>query len=185
VQSEFAYLYDTESPPKRGLCWQAFNDIPGETVKDLTDSKKFQRNLPDEQSRVEAFELPPIKVKNYGAQLTGWIVPPETGEYVFYLCANGEAELFLSESESPLDERLITSRADTTWKKRQWQYAEPLLGKSLPIHLDRGKRYSIRALIRGGTWKDFLDVTWQMPGQPPPRFGAPPIPGKYLQHRRE
>ena len=185
VHSDFAYLYDTEQPPERGLRWEVFNDTPGPSLKDLTESQKFQENQPDERTIVDAFEIPSSTAKNYGGRLTGWIVPPESGEYLFYLCANGEAELFLSENESALDERLITSRAEGPWKKRQWQYAERLRGKSLPIHLERGKRYSIRALIKGGTWKDFLDVTWQMPDHPPPRFGAAPIPGKYLQHQRE
>ena len=185
VQSEFAYLYDEEHAPEYGLRWDVFNDTPGTTVKDLTDSQKFQANQSDEQAITDAFEIPPSTTKNYGGRLSGWIVPPVTGEYVFYLCANGEAELFLSENESPSEERMVTSRAEGSWKKRQWQYADPLLGKSLPIPLERGKRYSIRALIKGGTWKDYLDVTWQMPGHPPPRFGAPPIPGRYLQHRRE
>ena len=185
VHSDFAHLHNAESTPKRGLLWEAFNDISGESVKDLTDADKFQQNLPDEQTCVESFELPSSTAKDYGGRFTGWLVPPETGEYVFYLCANGDAELFLSNGELPSGEKLITSQAEGSWKRRQWQYADPLLGKSLPIHLQRGKRYSIRVLYKGGTWKDFLDVTWQMPGQPSPRSGAPPIPGKYLRPRRE
>ena len=31
-----------------------------------------------------------------------------------------------------------------------------------------------------GPEADYLSVTWQMPGQPPPQNGDPPIPGTYL-----
>lgn len=53
---------------------------------------------------------------------------------------------------------------------------------SEPVHLEAGKRYYIETLFKEDLVGDHLQVAWQMPGQPPPKNGDPPIPGPYLAY---
>ena len=182
VRSRYAYVLEPERALNRGLRWEVFNDIPGKLVADLTSTDKYQKNEPDARSIIQHFEIPTNHGDNYGGRATGLLIPPVTGQYVFYLCSDGQGQLFLNASgESPLDEEMIV---DTRWSgKRKWQSGHAR--RSRPIYLERGKRYSVRALYKEGTASDYFAVAWQMPGQPPPQDGDPPIPDLFLQRRPE
>ena len=185
VRSDIVFVTEKGVDQNQGLRWEVFNDIEGVFVSDLTDTEKFIKNEHDEEMILEHFEIPSDVGNNYGGRITGWLVPPVTGEYVFYLCSDDQGQLFLSETESPDGEKMI---AFTRWsKKRNWQ-AKPAAGKqgrSVPIHLERGKRYSIRALVKEGEGEDYLGVAWRLPGQQPPEDEAAPIPGLFLRHQLE
>ena len=186
-RSEFAFLIEKGLDQNQGLRWEVFKDIPGDEVAALEKSESFQENRPDERSVIEQFEIPSNVGENYGGRLTGWLIPPVTGEYVFYLSADNRARLFLGNSEASTSEERIANLVYHT-RKGIWQSSRGTLHnppKSRPIHLERGKRYSIRTLFKEGTGGDRLAVTWQMPGQPPPENGDPPIPGLFLRPRRE
>ena len=182
VRSGYAYVLETEPARNRGLGWEVFNDIPGESVADLTATDRYQKHEPDSRSIIQDFEIPSNAGDNYGGRATGLLIPPVTGQYVFYLCSDGQGQLFLNDDdESPQNEEMI---ADARWtEKRKWRSDRS--GKSQPIYLERGKRYSVRALVKEGTGPDYLGVAWQIPGQPPPQNGDPPIPDLFLQHRPE
>ena len=188
VRSDFALITDERmaNAAHRGLNWEVFKDIPGKYVVDMTRTEKFQANQPDEQSIIEDFEIPTNTADNYGGRVTGFLVPPVTGEYVFYLCSDDQGQLFLSDSESPEDEKMI---AFTRWTQRRAWRSELTAGKqgrSDPVYLERGKRYSIRALLKEGTpGDDYLAVAWQLPGQPPPQNDDPPIPSLFLRRSLE
>ena len=181
VRSGYGYVVETQPVRNRGLRWEVFNDIPGKLIADLTASEKYQRDEPDDRSIIQDFEIPSDAGDYYGGRATGLLTPPVTGQYVFYVCSDGQGRLFLNASDDwPEREEMI---ADTRWTpKRQWRSRS---AKSQPIFLKRGKRYSIRALFKEGASFDYLAVAWQMPGQPPPNDGDPPIPGLFLQHRPE
>ena len=181
VRSGYAYALPKEPVRNRGLRWEVFHDIPGKLVADLTATGKYQKTEPDARSIIQDFAIPSNAGDNYGGRATGFLIPPVTGQYVFYLCSDGQGQLFLNDSdESPQDEEMV---ADTRWTpKRKWRSSS---AKSRPIYLERGMRYSVRALYKEGTASDYLAVAWQMPGQPPPQDGDPPIPGLFLQHRPE
>ena len=186
-RSEFAFLIEKRLDQNQGLRWEVFKDIPGDQVAALEKSESFQENRPDERSVIEQFEIPSNVGENYGGRLTGWLIPPVTGEYVFYMSADNHARLFLGNSEASTSEEPIANLVYWTYQGI-WQSSRGTLHnprKSRPIHLERGKRYSIRALFKEGTGGDRLAVTWQIPGQPPPENGDPPIPGLFLRHSPE
>ncbi len=192
LRSEFAFLVEEELETDRGLSWEVFNDIQGNSPHRLKAAEAFMRNQPDERSIIKHFEIPSNVGENYGGRLSGWLIPPVTGEYVFFLAGDDMAELYLSDSETPDGEELIARSA--WWQyPRMWNWSRKTLVelvssdviRSRPIYLERGKRYSIRALFKEGPGQDYFAVTWQMPGQPPPENGDSPIPGLFLRHSRE
>ena len=180
VRSDVAFVVEPLPAKSNGLRWEVYNDISDYGVEGLKASKKFP-DQPDSTQVIDSFEIPSNAGDHYGGQVTGWLIPPVTGEYVFYLCCDDQGQLFLSESESPDGERLIAFRERWT-RKRMWQSTQ---ATSAPIYLQRGKRYSIRALFKAGTHGDHLGVAWRIPHQSPPKNGDPPIRGMFLQRRLE
>jgi len=82
-------------------------------VAELTANAKFPAapDVVDEVSTLESQYLPDDAGENYGQRLTGWLVPPLTGDYVFYLAADDQAQMFLSTDDFPANKRLIVQES--------------------------------------------------------------------------
>jgi putative heme-binding domain-containing protein len=133
-------------------------------------------NFPDKPSGsglLSRFEGPVNWKEDFGSRIRGYIHPPKTGNYVFWVAADDHAELWLSTSEKPTDKaRIVTLNRWTP--SRNWDaYPEQ---KSKPVRLEAGKRYYIEALQIEATVDDCLAVGWQLPDGTMER----PIPGKRL-----
>ena len=175
INSELATVSDAAVPDSyiEGLRTELYFDVAGKRVSDLASARNYPQ-LPDEIGTIENFELPSNFADYYGVRVQGFVVPPQTGDYVFYVCSDDSSKLYLSPDDSSESKRLIASV--TEWKaSRQW---EELGSESVskPIQLQAGKRYWIEALFKEASNVDSFAVTWQMPGEPPPQNGDPPIP---------
>lgn len=140
---------------------------------------------------------------NYIGQLIGYLVPPVTGDYRFFIAADDQGILYLSTDADPANKRPIAF--EPTWSNPREYIQEPVnvpidgtivddlfpgisgngpLNDSLftvgPIHLEAGQRYYIEGLMKEGGGGDNFDVTWQLPSGPPVEDGQAPIPGEYL-----
>ena len=102
--------------------------------------------------------------------------------------SDDEGELSISSDESPDNLELVASvkrgpsgigNESGRTNKRAWGANPSVVSKS--IHLEAGKRYSVKALMKEDSGEDHLSVTWQMPGDEPPKPGDPPISGEYLE----
>jgi len=180
--SRTALLVDGETGIVSGsLLREVFQDISGNFVDQLTKSDKYQSSNPDFIDTIGSFEAPKDFDENYGQRISGYLLPPRTGEYVFYLASDDGSELFISSDDSPAYSKLEASVrvVAPAMSIRGWQ--ERSAAVSRPIQLEAGKRYAVKVLMKEGRWGDHLAVAWQMPGDPPPKAGDPPIPGKYLE----
>ena len=182
IKSDTAFLVDEANPVAKGLRKEFFENIQGTKIADLRGSSKFPDH-PDALCAVSNFESSTFATDNYGVRLTGFIVPPKTGEYIFYLCSDDNSELFLSTDASPQN-KVSIARENEWHGARQWETlnADCI---SKPILLEAGKRYWVEAHHKEGRSVDHLAVTWQMPDHPPPKNGDPPIPGEYLEFHIE
>ncbi len=108
--------------------------------------------------------------------MRGYVHPPETGEYIFWIASDDNSELWLSTDEDPANKVQIASVPRWT-SSREWdKYASQ---QSVPISLMVGRRYYIEVLAKEGAGGDNLAVRWQLPGgnwEDPQNPGAP-IPG--------
>ena len=86
VQSETAYLVNAESETlAAGLMWERFNGVrTGRKLSGFTNLLPF-RHRPDSQQVLSSFEIPSNVAHHYGGRLTGLLIPPKTGDYVFSL----------------------------------------------------------------------------------------------------
>jgi hypothetical protein len=185
--------------PQGFLTEKLFLNIgPGVAVADLTTSSKFP-DSPDIFAYPSYFELhatgdiyiaPSGDVyDNYGAQMVGYFYPPATGDYVFYVCADDNAQLYLSTDDTPANKRLIA--LEPVWSPNRaytWSLASDLPWKcssTFPnpewpktdvngfavITLTGGQPYYIEALQKDGSGGDNLSVSID---------GVMPIPGTML-----
>lgn len=92
--------------------------ISGGQVYDLTNHTRFPNN-PSEIDYPALFESPSNIGDNYGVQMLGFLHPPVTGDYTFYLNGDDTAELYLSDSEDPRGKRLIAVEPAPN-SPRQW-----------------------------------------------------------------
>lgn len=113
-------LVSADSPVARGeLRREVFLDIAGRTIEDLRASPKFKANGPDAQDIISTFEIPSNQDDDYACRITGWIVPPESGEYVFYVASDDDSELQLSEDDSATKLKTIVQVSRAT-RSRAW-----------------------------------------------------------------
>ena len=186
LQSEGAVLVGSNGIVKGGLKKDLFLNIAhskSRSLSPLTDSPKFPHQ-PDVTGSIGNFELPVDFGDEYGVRIHGFVIPPKSGDYVFYLVSDDSSELYLSTDASPDNKTMIASLTGYNVNQRGWQTLRPD-NISSPITLQADKRYWIEALFREKMIGDHLSVTWQMPGEPPPKNGDPPIPAKFLGFQLE
>jgi hypothetical protein len=146
--------------------------IAGSSVSDLTSSPNFPNN-PSGVSFPNIFEGPENWADEYGTRFRGYLYPPVTGAYTFWISGDDNSILYLSIDESPSTKVQIASVA--TWTaSREWE-KEPNQ-RSNPISLEAGKRYYVEALHKEGGGGDNIAVAWRLPTG----VLEAPIPGNRL-----
>lgn len=128
---------------------------------------------PDGVEALSLFEGPTNAGINYGARISGYICPPETGEYRFWIASNDHSELWLSTDADPAKRKKIAQLTSATgvheWNKFPSQRSETIV-------LVKGKTYYIEALHKQGIGTDHIAVGWQLPDGTLER----PIAGSHL-----
>ncbi len=79
--------------------FQKWNNITGGAVSNLTSSPNYPNN-PSSSGTLTSFEIPTNAGNNYGMKVYGYICPPATGNYIFWIASDQSAELWLSSTSS-------------------------------------------------------------------------------------
>jgi hypothetical protein len=151
---------------------EVFREVWGSSIADLTNVATFPY-CPEISGLVTSFEAPSQWGDRYGQRLSGWILPPTTTNYIFWLAADDQAALFLSTDDSPDNKRPITALTAAV-PPRAWR------SPSAAVPLIAGSRYYVEALMKENSAADHLAVAWQVQGGQGPRPGRDVIPGTYL-----
>lgn len=128
---------------------------------------------PSSVSDLLNFEGPTNAGSDYGSRIRGYIHPPATGNYVFWISSDDKSELWLSADDNPSNKIKISSVIGAT-SIRQWN--KYVTQQSAPISLVGGQRYYIEALHKEALGADHIAVGWQLPDGALER----PIPGNRL-----
>ncbi len=129
-------------------------------------------NAPSGTSQLTSFEGPSDWADSYGTRVRGYLYPPTTGSYTFWIAGDDNCALYLSTNDSAGGKQLIASVPDWT-NSRQWtKFSQQT---SAAITLTAGQRYYIEALQKEGGGGDNLAVAWQGPG-----IAQQVIAGQYL-----
>ena len=130
-------------------------------VGNLTHDARYP-NQPSGRDYLSSFAGPTNWGVNYGGRFRGYLHPPKTGVYIFWITANESAQLLLSSDETPGRAEMLASLSQSApggeWEKYPWQ-------KSDPVALQAGRKYYIEALHKASnTGGDHCSVAWQPPG---------------------
>jgi len=171
----FLNSFSQTCPGLGSINYQRWNNITGSSVSNLTSNPNYPNN-PSAAGTYNIFEIPENSGNNFGLKVYGYICPPSTGNYVFWVASDESAELWLSTTINPTNKVKIAYNTIAT-KSRQWTKSGTQ--KSVAISLLAGQKYYIEALMKEGTGSDNLAVGWAKPGQ---STSAPSevIPGTYL-----
>ena len=149
----------------------------------IDEAKHFE--WPPGANKSDANSIPPSSVRDsYGWQAIGYLHPPTTGEYQFYVATDDNSELYLSTDEDPSNAVKIAHESHSRGVRN---YASSSNDESVskPIELTAGKRYYIEIIVKEGWGGDNMAVAWKTPGGDAPSYRGVPIPGKYLQPWRD
>lgn len=152
-----------------GVLRHVWTGIQGMTIEDLTGDPDYP-DSPDVATSEELFEAPTDWADYYGTRMFGYVHPPDTGNYVFWIAGDDSCELWLSTDENP-DNKVLIASVDWYTDSREWTKLPEQ--ESAPIALDGGRRYFIEALHKEHESGDNLAVGWQLPDGTLER----PIPG--------
>ncbi len=141
--------------------YQKWNNVTGTAVSNLTSLSTYP-NSPSVSGTLTSFEIPVNSSDNYGMRVYGYICPPVTGTYTFWIASDDNGELWLSTNSSPANKQKIAYQSSWT-NSREWN--KVATQKSAAITLTAGQLYYVEALMKEGTGGDNLAVGWAKPGE--------------------
>ena len=166
---------DVIVPPSVPEGWQAglahyevYKEIAGAAVSDLTSSPKFP-DAPDEVRTVSSLQGV-VTGNNYGSRLSGYLVAPKTGDFLFYIASDDSSSLHLNAKPSQGNEAddkagltLVASVENSWTSEEEWKKIPGQ--QSQPVALVEGELYYFEALHKEGWGGDHLSVGWLVPGR--------------------
>ena len=165
LQESFTY-----SPHGSGTILREYwTGIAGSSVSDLTGHANYPDD-PTGHSFTDSFEAPTDFTDTYGTRMQGYVHPPATGNYIFWIASDDSSELWLSSDDDPANAVRIASVSG--WTNPQ-EWTKFLSQQSAQVHLEAGRKYYIQALHKEGSGGDNLAVGWRLPDSTFER----PIPG--------
>ncbi|MCL5281370.1 MAG: PA14 domain-containing protein, partial [Planctomycetes bacterium] len=154
------WSFTTADAIAKKIVRQWWTGITGTAVTNLTGNANYPNN-PTGTALLDTFEGPVSFADNYGTRLYGWLTPPQSGDYTFWIASDDSSELRLSTDATPANTKVIASVSGWTSSK-QWDKFPTQ--KSAAITLQAGQKYYIQALQKDGTGGDNIAVSWQGPG---------------------
>ena len=134
----------------------------GELVSPGSGLNSMPVNKPPARTEVlKKFEAPSHQAEKFCSRMRGYLHPPTSGAYVFWISGDDSGHLSLSSDEKPENKEQIAAVPGWTGQ-REWEKHEQQ--KSKPVQLEAGKRYYVETLHREGELGDHLAVAWQPPG---------------------
>lgn len=144
------------------VLYEYWDNISGSSISNLTGNAAYPDNPTGREilTRVDHN----TRGDNYGARITGFILPPVSGEYTFWVAGDDQTQLWLSPSSDPAARVLIAQ--ESTYCSYQ-QFDGEAERMSAPIRLYAGRAYSFMAIHKEGTGGDHISAAWQgPPGSP-------------------
>ncbi len=157
-----------------GVLREAWRNIPGNFVTHLTSNARYPNN-PDGVEILNTLDGPTNWDENYGSRIHGFVVPPVSGQYTFWIASDDNSELWLSPTTSPSNAiRIARVYGEPAWTAYQ-QWDKYGTQKSAAYQLNAGRAYYLCALHKEGGGGDHVSVAWSGPG-----IDRQLIPSRYL-----
>lgn len=139
-----------------------FDGIAGDDVSDLTSSTPYRSHTISEVTTINSFSLLANRGNNYGAEITGFIIPPETGYYSFLMNANDKAQFRLSSNHQTTN-LPTNSDAECFNATTAGVYFDNSTLNSRSIFLVKNEPYYVEVLYKEAVGNDHLSLSWIKP----------------------
>ena len=142
--------------PGSGVNLERFEGVLGNSLSGLLSSEAFVGGTPDHvEELTDFFEAPSGAGDNYGQRLRTFFIPPQSGDYVFWIASDDHSELYLSSDTDASNKTRIASVSGWT-RARQWdKYASQ---ESAPVALEAGQPYYMEVLHKEGSGGDHVAI---------------------------
>jgi uncharacterized protein YjdB len=149
-----AYVDEIQAP-NGGILQELWFNVGGESVSQIP--------LQQEPSQVNVLGsmFYYSNDDNYGNRLSGYLFPPVTGHYQFFIASDDQSEFWLSTDRNPGKKQLIAFVPEWTFGGQYDKYPSQA---SDPIWLVAGQKYFIEALHKEGAFGDHVSAGWIRPG---------------------
>jgi hypothetical protein len=148
-----------------------YDNVNISSVKKLESLGRYPDN-PDEIARLNRLETSTNRGDYYAGLVRGYITPPASGQYRFFVTSDDDSQFLLSDSTSPSQARVIASVPDFAKSGEFTKYSSQTSGN---VTLSFGQRYYFEIRYREGRGADQFAVAWEGPG-----FSQSVIDGQYL-----
>ncbi|MGB0415428.1 MAG: PA14 domain-containing protein [Coraliomargarita sp.] len=138
------------------LLVEEWDGISGVDVADLTQNSNFP-DAPSVIYGVDEIDLQIDRKDNFGLRIRGYIVPPTTGNYIFWIASDDDGDFLLSESSWYPNSLVCNVNGYTSpreWNKYSSQQSEP-------IALQGGEPYLFEVLMKEGGGGEREEVEWR------------------------
>jgi hypothetical protein len=143
---------------------QWWSGVQGHSVLDFRNDPRYP-NHPDGSELARGMELQSIMTNQLGVRFCGYLHPPVTGEYEFWLSGATSAKLFMSPTENPADEVAVAFITEPSRNMDRPRYQTAPSAWAPPVPLVAGRRYFIEALVFVDKGEGFLSIAWKRDGQ--------------------
>ena len=143
-----------------GVMRTYFEGINGNSVSNLTAATSKWPNNPNSEEFLDAFDGGEHG-DNFGSTIRGYLIPPVTGSYRFWIASDDASQLRLGTSSNPASAVSIASVS--SWTN---PYSWPDSGGQMSglVTLTGGQPYFIEARHKEGGGGDHVSVAWSGPG---------------------
>ena len=138
---------------------ETWSNVTGIAVTDLLNSPNYP-NSPTSSVFLTSFSTPVDAANNYGRRIRGYIIPPQSGNYVFTTTGDDNVAVYLGLNAEPAYKRLICNIPGWTAVAEFTKYPEQT---SATISLQAGVYYYVEVLQKEGSGGDHVSLYWQTP----------------------
>jgi endoglucanase len=132
------------NPLKIGAVLETWTGISGYNIEELVSSTNNFTVAPSKTEVLNSILEAPSNVDdNYGSHMKGWLVPPVTGNYEFWITSDDEGEFWLSVNDDPAN---VVKTCFSPWASGPGWWDRVPDQKSSPIYLVAGQAvyYEVR-----------------------------------------
>ena len=141
-----------------GISWERWDNVGGSDVILIPLAAQ-----PDATGTFLALEMAPPNIgDDYGLRIRGYLIPPDDGEYTFWIASDNESELWLSTDDTEGNRALLAYHTGYTGVNNWDKYPEQ---QSAPVTLVADQRYYIEVLFKEDGGDDHVSVGWAKPGE--------------------
>lgn len=135
------------------------NGVAGIQVNDLFEDARYPDH-PSTRGSLSRLEVIAAPGRDAGGRIAGYVHPPITGDYVFFIAGTGDCIFRLSRDSDPQKALQVFDIAGPN--NALWNDKPPR--RSTPRRLIAGRRYFVECLYRNGPEGSRLAVAWQPQG---------------------